>query len=69
MLEDSPGRIWMVFNEEGGAQWRMITKKERKKHAALNPLLRGETLSSKYTEVSLCKSLTPSVLPWKRVHR
>lgn len=69
MLEDSPGRICMVFNEEGGAQWRRITKKERKKHSALNPLLRGKTLSSRYAEVSLFKSLTPSVLPWKRVHR
>lgn len=44
-------------------------KKERKKHSALNPSLRGKTLSSRYAEVSLFKSLTPSVLPWKRVHR
>lgn len=29
MLEDSPGRICMVFNEEGGAQWRRITKKRK----------------------------------------
>lgn len=71
MLEDSPGRICMVFNEEGGAQWRIIIKKkkERRKHSALNPSLRGKTLSSRYAEVSLFKSLTPSVLPRKRVHR
>lgn len=70
MLEDSPGRICMVFNEEGGARWRRITrKKTEKKHSALNPSLRGKTLSSRYAEVSLFKSLTPSVLPRKRVHR
>lgn len=46
-------------------------KKERKKHSALNPSLRKKKtpLSSRYAEVSLFKSLTPSVLPWKRVHR
>lgn len=45
-------------------------KKDRKKHSALNPSLRKKTpLSSRYAEVSLFKSLTPSVLPWKRVHR
>lgn len=31
MLEDSPGRICMVFNEEGGARWRRIIQKKRKK--------------------------------------
>ena len=74
MLEDSPGRICMVFNEEGGARWRRIIKKkkkEREKHSALNPSLRGKkkkkkTLSSRYAEVSLFKSLTPYVLLWKR---
>lgn len=51
MLEDSPGRICMVFNEEGGARWRRIIKKkkernEREKHSALNPSLRGKKKNS-----------------------
>lgn len=38
-------------------------REKRKKHSALNPSLRRKTLSSRYAEVSLFKSLTPSVLP------
>lgn len=40
MLEDSPGRICMVFNEEGGARWRRIIKKKKKETKGKNiPLL------------------------------
>lgn len=35
MLENSPGRICMVFNEEGGAQWWRITKKKKEKNILL----------------------------------
>lgn len=41
-------------------------REKKKKHSALNPSLRRKTLSSRYAEVSLFKSLTPSVLPWKK---
>lgn len=35
MLEDSPGRVCIVFNEEGGAQWRIIKKKKKVKNILL----------------------------------
>ena len=47
MLEDSPGRICMVFNEEGGVQAMVKNnkkkrKEKKKKHSALNPLAESE---------------------------
>ena len=38
MLEDSPGRICMVFNEEGGAQMAKNNKKKKRKKKNI-PLL------------------------------